>query len=81
MDSRLYELALGSDVDGLTDKEVEAELDDMPDNDDGVNVTIREGIKPNIAPPTPKVSLVAVSYNNNKPPRDTLQPKPKHMVT
>lgn len=59
----LMDIALGSDLDGLTDNEVNDEINGMSesDDDDGVNVTIKEGIKPNYSVgPKPKVASIMV---------------------
>lgn len=38
MVGNLFDLALGSDLDGLTDNEVQKELDDISEDDDNINV-------------------------------------------
>lgn len=62
LNGALLDIALGSDIDGLTDRETE-ERDhaDLSDEDDGINVTIREIVKPNLAEAlTPRLNSVVV---------------------
>lgn len=54
------DIALGSDLDGLSDRDSNEYVEELSDEDDGINVTIKEGIKPNYAHPTPKVASVVV---------------------
>lgn len=42
----LIDLALGGDIDGLSDRELCNENEDLSDEEDGINVTIKPGIKP-----------------------------------
>lgn len=42
MDGNLFDVALGSDQDGLMDNEIITEIGGLTDEDDNVNVTIRE---------------------------------------
>lgn len=66
----LVDIALGSDLDGLTDREINEELEEQSDSDDGINVTIKEGIKPNLgsdqAVTTPKLASEIVVPNSTK---------------
>lgn len=68
MDGKLYDLAIGSDLDGLTDNEIRTELDIISDEEeeDNINVTIKEGIKPNWAEIPPRLASVVVIPGSNK---------------
>lgn len=72
----LIDIAVGSDLDGLSDGDFAASLEELSDEDDGINVTIREGIKPSPAVLKPKVASVVVVPNRN--PSDLI-PKEKKL--
>lgn len=46
LNGNLFDLAMGRDLDGLTDNELKEEVDLLSDEDDGINVTIKEIVKP-----------------------------------
>lgn len=77
LDGKLYEMALASDMDGLTDGEIREELEDLSEDDDGINVTIKEGIKPNciVDPSPPRVASVMVIPEATKRTMADLIPK------
>lgn len=69
MDGKLYGIALGPDLDGLTGSELENEIDMLSDDEeDGINVTIREVTKPkpNASESTPKMKSVLVVPSASK---------------
>lgn len=68
MNGDLYNIALGSDLDGLSDNGRKMVSDISSDTDDEVNVTIKQGIKPNynVVPTSGKVaSSLRDCYSRN----------------
>lgn len=76
----MFDLALG--LDGLTDIELRDELEAVSDEeDDGINVTIKEGIRPVLSPepPQPKLASVVVPKETKRFPSDLIVKTRTHL--
>lgn len=82
MDGGLYELALGPDMDGITDTVSKDELEPISEEDDGINVTINEVSKPLVKGPVPrKISSVVVAPKANQRTQAKLKNQSNNLVT